>query len=312
MNFLPLVERELRVIARTKRAYWNRSYAGAAVLVVLWLSGVQSWEDLTARSGHRLFEMFSFLAWLMCVLAGAVATSNSITKEKQEGTLGFLFLSGLSARDVVLGKLLAQSIPVVTALVAAIPVLLLPLVIGGVSWGDAARLVIVIANTLWFSLAIGVWASIVGRNEGVIGLVLLAALLLSVFAPVLAGVWLNETYGLDVAGWLVAGTSPAFSLWSASETNRGMGGFSTGAFGWSILAVHSLAWMFIFSASFGLRRYWQQELRGPRRGPLDRFLGILRYGTPALRERRRHRLLAINPFYWLTSRTPGCRSRGWV
>src|ERR1043165_4056238 len=99
MIFLPVVERELRVIARRPGTYWMRF---AAALVGI---GLAAWVWAIARyqpSGLSLalFYSLSGFALVYCLLSGVFLTSDCLSEEKREGTLGLLFLTDLKGYDI--------------------------------------------------------------------------------------------------------------------------------------------------------------------------------------------------------------------
>jgi len=110
MNFLPIVSRELRIAARKRSTIWLRVAAPVIGLAIAGLfmlvNGLRGAG--TAEIGNVLFYV---LAW-MCLAAGLSAglflTSDCLSEEKREGTLGLLFLTDLRGYDVALGKLLAR------------------------------------------------------------------------------------------------------------------------------------------------------------------------------------------------------------
>jgi len=61
-------------------------------------------------------------------------TAGCVSGEKREGTLGLLFLTPLTVLDVIVGKSLIHMLRACTLFLAATPVLVLPLVLGGISW----------------------------------------------------------------------------------------------------------------------------------------------------------------------------------
>src|SRR6185369_5833518 len=64
-------------------------------------------------------------------------TADCISRERREGTLGLLFLTPLTAQGVVLAKALAHGARALTLCLAVLPVLMIPLLIGGVSCQEA-------------------------------------------------------------------------------------------------------------------------------------------------------------------------------
>ena len=137
MTFLPVVERELRVAARKRATYWLRVGAAGflcALLALVWNSHTL-FGGAPGSMGAMLFSPLKWTCFVYAFLAGLFLTSDAISEEKREGTLGLLFLTPLRGYDVVLGKLLASSANATYALVAGVPVLALPILMGGVS-GD--------------------------------------------------------------------------------------------------------------------------------------------------------------------------------
>src|SRR5262245_2405762 len=111
IGFLPIVGRELLVAARRSGTYWGRFQAALAALVPTGL--ILFSQTLSATSpavmGAQLFRTLSFLALIYAMLAAIRLTSDCLSSEKREGTLGFLFLTDLKPYDVVFGKLAATS-----------------------------------------------------------------------------------------------------------------------------------------------------------------------------------------------------------
>jgi ABC-type transport system involved in multi-copper enzyme maturation permease subunit len=113
--------------------------------------------------GKSAFNGLVGTAFVLCCCAGFLAVEG-ISRERREGTLGLLFLTRVGAFDVLLGSFGAVGITCVCALIAFLPVLMLPVLIGGVTGGEAARTVLVLFDTLFLSLAVGLWAAARGRG----------------------------------------------------------------------------------------------------------------------------------------------------
>ncbi|MGY8655183.1 MAG: hypothetical protein ACKVJX_16325 [Verrucomicrobiia bacterium] len=127
MTFLPVVHRELQIAARQRRTHWIRVSAPVIAFGVLFVMAGTSinWQDKD-RVGHDSFEMIAGLTMAYCLLVGMWATSDCLSRERREGTLGLLFLTDLSGADVVLGKLAASSTRMFNALIAVFPILGVP------------------------------------------------------------------------------------------------------------------------------------------------------------------------------------------
>ena len=102
-----------------------------------------------------LFGILTGGGVLYCLFCGVRLTADCLSEEKREGTLGLLFLTDLKGYDVVLGKLAATSLNSFYGVLAVVPMLALPLLLGGVTPGEFWRMALVALNTLFFSLARG-------------------------------------------------------------------------------------------------------------------------------------------------------------
>src|SRR5437868_2534130 len=109
MTFLPIVARELRVASRRRRTYWSRALMAVATIIVGLLVYSDSHHKAPHELGGDLFDMISIVAFIYCLCAG-VSTSDCLSEEKRDGTLGLLFLTDLKGYDVVGGKLVATSL----------------------------------------------------------------------------------------------------------------------------------------------------------------------------------------------------------
>lgn len=74
-------------------------------------------------------------------------TADSLSRERREGTLGFLFLTDLQGY-VVAGKLAGLALIPLHGLLATFPIAALTLCLGGVTAGEFWRTQWVVANTL--------------------------------------------------------------------------------------------------------------------------------------------------------------------
>ena len=157
-DFLPVVQRELREGARRPFNYWLR-VAGASAGVLLLYSINRSADGNQAAEGLRLFTgLHEMLLVLICVMLPAMS-ADCIAREKREGTLGLLFLTPLTAMGIVVGKVVVQAFRAFTLWLAVLPVIIIPLVTGGVTLGDVASAVTIEFCVTLLCLAAGILAS---------------------------------------------------------------------------------------------------------------------------------------------------------
>ncbi len=303
MRFLPIVERELRVTARRPRTYWVRlliAFIGIAIGAVM--LGAYSLSNQTqATIGKTLFHALSGLAFLYCLFAGRLATADSISGEKRDGTLGLLFLTDLKGYDIVIGKMVATSLNSFYGLLAILPVLGLPLLLGGMTNGEFVRMAVVLVNMFLLSLAIGIGASAMSRDaRSAYGGNLLLTLAAVVIVPYLVAQVLAALEGAAVQPeHFVA--SPAFGLYA---TDAAVFAAAPKLFWGSLAVAQTWAWLLIGLASWVVPRTWQDLPAAPMQRRRD-WRGLWRqfsYGDAAGLKPFRKRLLDVNGYYWLAAR----------
>jgi ABC-type transport system involved in multi-copper enzyme maturation permease subunit len=159
MTLLPIVERELRVRARQGLTFWTRGlFGGVAILFCLQQLSYADVFRGTFSAGEIAFRGLAVMAAVICAF-GFLATADAISQERREHTLGLLLLTGINSGDVLLGKLLSAGLIQFTALLAFVPVLMLPVLAGGVMAGEALLTAAALGHILFCSLVFGLWAS---------------------------------------------------------------------------------------------------------------------------------------------------------
>ena len=305
MTFLPIVERELRVAARRPGTYWVRfGVAGTLLGLLAGFYGISVGFGLDwLEGGQNLFLVLQWCALPFLTGFGVFLTADALSEEKREGTLGLLFLTDLRGHDVVLGKLAAQAARGFWAALAALPVVGLTILLGGVSGTWFLRVILVIGNSLFLSLALGLLMSAASRNgfKAVNGTLLLVLML---HVGVLGVDWIRADFDASRFTAQCSLLSPAHLLFAAMEI-PGLTPLSAGAFWGQWGTQHALGWVALLGAALILPRSWQQRSeRGPSAG-IARWSARWRFGGPAARARFRRRWLAGNAVFWLAMRDRG-------
>jgi ABC-type transport system involved in multi-copper enzyme maturation permease subunit len=260
MTFLPIIERELRVRARSRAVYWTRFtvvLAGILVCLAQLMWSSPFWTP--ANLGRSLLNGLVSTAFLLSCGA-CLLTADVISSERREGTLGLLLLTRVNILDVLLGKLGSAGLTSLCALIAILPMLMLPVLAGGVSGGEAFRKGLVLPNTLFLTLAAGLWASAGGFDwlkTARTALLLVAALVL---APGLAGLFFKPV------GAAIGLLSPLGTISAAGDASYKV---SAAGYWISLLLVQTAGWALVLGAGLRLRSAWQEE-RGETAGPLPR------------------------------------------
>lgn len=299
MRFLSVAERELRAAARRKGTYRVRWIAGLGFFgLLLWLA----WAfDLFANRNNapQVFQVFAMTIFFFCLMVGATGTADCISREKREGTLGLLFLTNLNSAEIVAGKLCANGLAALYALVAIFPVLALPLMIGGITIDEFIRVVLAEFNALFFAIAAGFVASAVSVRQ--FPAVAVATGLVVFFGFVLLGL-------AEILGRLGCPTylTELLAAFCPLSTLR-MAAFGRRTSGWhdywlSLVSVAAMSWLWLGIVTLHLRHSWRDRPKSFRVAEKFKFTERFRARGGAARLALRRRLLAINPFFWLAGR----------
>lgn len=303
MTFLPIVDRELRVAARKRSTFWLRVIAALVALVIG--SGFLAVGLLTeslgmgvmgigrASLGKGLFVVLTWLCLAVALSAGIFFTSDCLSEEKREGTLGFLFLTDLRGYDVVLGKLLATSLRGGFALLAVLPMLAVTLLLGAVAGPEFWQTMLALANALFVSLAAGLFVSVLSRDAQRAMLATVGLL----FVLVAGGPMLDAL----ITGDNPRRFGPFFSLTSPGFVFVEAGKGAAGDFWRALLIAQAGAWLLLAAACLLVRRTWQEKSAKTS----VRAAGWTywwKYGGPKRRGKLRQKLMDRNPMLWLACR----------
>src|SRR5262249_2754343 len=278
MIFLPIVGRELRVAARRKGTYWTRFGAVFGVLLVWLLLMAEGGSLAAGQLSRHLFLVFGILSLAFCLLAGIFLTADCLSEEKREGTLGLLFLTDLRSYDVVFGKLAATSVLSAFAVLAILPVLGLPLLMGGVTFGEFCRLVLALLVTLLLLLSIGIFISALTREaRQAMAATFLALFLLAGILPTVYWLRVILTRSAAAGGLMLASPIHTFTAAFASHYGTRDG---PEQFWLSWIFLLCLALTCLFLAMLILPYTWQEKPAGNPRGRLPHpRLPVSRYQT---------------------------------
>lgn len=325
-----VVQRELRELARQQGLYGLRLLGGGLMTVLLWLA----WERADpgpVTSGRGFFLGLNRLLFLGIWLAGPILTADCLSREKREGTLGLLLLTPLRPLDVVVGKAFSQALRAFVFVLAALPVMVIPVLLGGVTWMDGLRLLFVQLAALGLALSAGLAASSLTADWW------RARILAFAFAAgsglIFVGLHLSAQILSMRLSTGAGGTVPLMTLYLGSAqallARSGLGaeaGFdrfwqdgvglqsSLGSVGFAV-AVWLMSWLLVAVivrlAAVGVQRTWRLEPPSARRLAAEQSLRKVRFGRRRW-QRWRTRALERNPVRWLQSRTWDARISGWL
>lgn len=179
----PIVVKEVRQLARGREFHYSFH---AALLVGLIVASFGAADALTGEgtSGRGTFAALMGALGLLGFLVVPLGAFNALRHERLEQTLELITLTALSPRRVVIGKLLAQGVRLVTLFAGLGPFIAMSFLLGGVDFATIlVSMLIVFMWSLCASAACLFLSSLVksraasGFAFGAIGIVALLALL---------------------------------------------------------------------------------------------------------------------------------------
>lgn len=311
MNVLPVITRELRTQARQSFTYWLRWLGVLAMLVGALLFGLQGIFE--SNFGSLLFAVLHLMLFGAIWVFVPFSAADCISRERREGTLGLLFLTPLRPADIVVAKGLAHALRAGTLLVAVLPVLTIPFLLGGISWQQVATVALANLSSVCWALAVSLVASALTRKgaRATASAAVLAMCSLVVFGflvghrviarlPATFRPQSDEIESYFEVGAAVVGLHPRI-LWSGS----GAGPVSTTIFVLALAEVAAISVLLlilavVFAAN-RIRHSWQEEPPSVRVQRIQRvfvqpvmWVGLLRRWMRWKLER--------NPVGWLEQR----------
>lgn len=294
MKLFPIISRELLVASRRLGTYTSRfSIALLVFFVIAYVLGIVSDGAYPLhRAGKDMFFAVSGILIFLCNIAGVYLTADCLSEEKRNGTLGLLFLTNLRGYEVVLGKMSVGSIQAVLGLLAAVPMLVVPVLMGGVDPMLVLRMTIVLFATLFLSLSVGMACSANFKSSKVTAGVALGIMLFLNFGPILIYEILHEIQLWDVRDPNILSTGSIYVL--TVNGGLGLGGRADVAFNNSMAVVIGFAFLSVLFAIWKTARAWQDQ---PVKPVMD--LNLSNKGNA---DGQRAKVLDKNPLHWLTVR----------
>jgi ABC-type transport system involved in cytochrome c biogenesis permease component len=295
---LPIADRELLVYARQPVTYRGRLIVAVIALIVGGGSALL-FEYFGGMAAGQLLQILSTCVMIYCIAAGSQATSDSISKEKREGTLGLLFLTHMTSFDIAGGKLVSSVLLTFYGFMACFPVLCLLMLTGGIEGSAIFRLSLASLNTLFVAATIGLLASTFSRENKASRMV--SGFLIFLFwmgIPALAG-WGQYAKWPQ---WILVVLNCLNLSQPISNSLSDPTPFGRTYFWLPLICTHALGWVFLALTVWVLPRSWQEKGGGKKSLSLGQRWQQWCYGKSQKRLRHRARLLNRNAFFWLAAR----------
>ena len=320
MLSFPLIARELRVQARKRATYDVRLGVGLVAVCIVFLF---IWNlPQQSINGENIFAVIHGCLAVMLFFLAPIGAADAISREKREGTLGLLLLTGLTPAQIVLGKVASHAIRTFYFLLLMLPLSIIPVLLGGVGLQDFLASFAILLAIAVVGLAAALVASTLLLNFGAAmtwAIVLSALFTVAVSAFVINAVFvLLPTTRLSEApiGWRLFGFGPLgmmFPIQSKQVASMFVG--SRWGFAYFASALPICSFVFLNAiVKFAARKISQRrEFSGETQKEATfrrRFLTpiVWRGAFRSMMSRRLDR----NPLIWLEYRAAWARAARWL
>ena len=267
MSFLPIAHRELISAARKPGTWIRRTLFFVAMLTIAAFVIVDTANRTPATQGEQLFSVIAGCLAFYAATIGIHATADAFGWEKREGTLGLLFLTDLSGADVVAGKLAAKATNAFYGLLSMLPLLAMPLLLGGVRLERVVLTSVMLIATSIVSLSIGLWVSSRSTNERRAMMLTLGLLLVYLVGPIITAAMSEEVFGgKPEDSWMYGVVSPLMGLLHVQIVSSGGGPpWPRELWIYSLISTLVVSAVAIVSAARHLPHSWSPELLEARK-----------------------------------------------
>ncbi|MCI0685517.1 MAG: ABC transporter permease [Gemmataceae bacterium] len=256
----PIFAKEIIEIARRWRYYMCRGLYGAILVFLLYVAWEQSsalsmamgTRNTLARLAGEIFIATSYLQlWSVYLLVPAFLCG-VIAGEREEQTLDLLFITPLTDREIVLGKLFSRVAAMICLILCGVPVVSLLMMFGGISPESIWRVLAATLLAILFTGSHAIYFSAIARGP----MEALARTYIAFFMW-LAGLailaWgfqeMLQAVGNEMTAELAQRLAPAYliyplvSFWGAvNESYHTTLGFLYGSWGWPASFAFPALW----------------------------------------------------------------------
>jgi hypothetical protein len=207
----PIIAREVLTAPRPSRFYVARAAYAGLLFILMWTAwqSLIGWKDVTevgliAHFGGILFRLFVLVQLTLMLFFAPLASATAVAHEKDRRTFILLLMTDLSDIEIILGKLAASLLQIVTLLLTAAPVFFLCMLLGGITAGQVLDILGITAAAGIAGGALGLLVAL-GRDRTFQSL----ALTVLVLVLTLAGI---EAIGYALPGISIFGVPVAEAL----------------------------------------------------------------------------------------------------
>lgn len=166
--------RELVCAPRRRFFYLQRSALVVLAGVFIFFGLLMATQASSTTQGLEIFMMLSVVTLAGLCPFAAYSAASMILREKEERTLGLLFLSDITPWQFVLSKLLTCLFTLTLAILSVLPVFMLAVSLGGVGADQILTAFALLLSAVFMVSCAGLFAAACMRNEQKAGALLVA------------------------------------------------------------------------------------------------------------------------------------------
>lgn len=171
MQLNPIVKKDVKVQSRSMKICWGVFIYELILAFVFFIAILAIRQDsyyTTDNIYSSMVQLYPTLAVTQLVILGIVVpvrTAASISGERERQTFDIMMTTGMTPFSVVMGKVTTAIIQSMLFVVASMPVMALPFIIGGMSWGYLFCFLGLALLISFFSASIGILCSSLCRKS---------------------------------------------------------------------------------------------------------------------------------------------------
>lgn len=179
-NLWTIIHRELSLLSRSNSHFLTRTvFAGIPICLISFFLLDKS--DIGNENGRHFLSIVTQIGTVAAWFSGGLNTINSLNRERREGTLHLLLMTSLTPFQIIIGKWLSRSLTNLLNIFGLIPLLSIPLLLGGIGPTDVILSLLSITITMAVSSTIGLLISAIIRDQTKGIIAILAILIFSPF-----------------------------------------------------------------------------------------------------------------------------------
>jgi len=171
MRLNPIVKKDIKVQSRSMKICWG-IFAYEVILALIFFFAMMI---IQMESRYSYNNIYSSMVWLYPILAVTqlvilgfvipIRTASSISGEKERQTFDIMMTTSMTPFAIIMGKVMTAIVQSMFFVVASMPIMALPFIIGGMSWGYLFWFLGIALLVSLFAASIGILCSSICKKS---------------------------------------------------------------------------------------------------------------------------------------------------